>query len=144
MILLDKNIIIYAFMSVLPEQGRITYWLENALNSSEPHLALCESSILAFLRISTNPVIFNPPLPLSEANKIIHKLLTHPNVRVLHPGPEHFRQLAEIMQKHGISADLTMDAHLCVLALRFGAKIATLNTDFVKLPYVGLINPLND
>lgn len=144
MILLDQNIVIYAYMPVRTEHAKVSRWLEQALNDSDTPLFLCETSVLAFLRVTTNHKIFNPPLPLSEAEEIINDLLAHQNVRLLHPGRTHFAQLTKMMREHNISGDLTMDAHLCALALWMGAKIATADKDFKKLPYVGLINPLTD
>lgn len=68
--------------------------------------------------------------------------LENSNVQLYHPSERHFTDLAEFMKEHKFSGNLTMDAHLAVVALITGATLVTRDGDFAKVPYLKTLNPL--
>jgi predicted nucleic acid-binding protein len=56
MILIDANILIYAHVPTLPHHEAARRWLEEQLNESR--VGLPWPSLLAFMRLVTNPRIF--------------------------------------------------------------------------------------
>lgn len=64
MLLPDVNVLIYAHREDAPEHGRYAAWLTSLTEASEP-FALSEIVLASFLRIVTNPRIFDPPTPIS-------------------------------------------------------------------------------
>lgn len=139
--LLDTNILIYAKMNASPEHECVSNWLVNTLDDGTASVLVCETSLLAFLRISTNPKVFAPPLPVKDAREFIGSFLGHPNVTIVHTTVHHYDELTEFMRKYKFPADLVMDAHLATIATRTGAAIATRDKDFKKVPYLKLIDP---
>ena len=137
----DANILIYAKMSGMP-QHRVAYaWMNGALADTNATLLICETTLLAFLRITTNPKVFTPALSILEAGRFVKGLTGHPRVQFFRPGPEHFEEVAALMKKHKFAGNLTMDAHLILMALATGATIVSNDRDFRKVPYVKVIAP---
>lgn len=137
----DANILIYAKMSGMPEHKAAIKWLNAALAEKDASLVVCETTILAFLRITTNRKIFAPPLGIAEAKKFVTGLLAHPRVQLFRPTSDHFAAVADLMKKHAFLGNLTMDAHLAAIALTTGATLVTRDTDFKKVSYLKVEEP---
>jgi predicted nucleic acid-binding protein len=71
LILVDANILIYAGMSVLPQHRAAAEWLDHQLSGLD-RVGLPWSSLLGFLRVTTNPRVFrNPPsIPGSTSDEL--------------------------------------------------------------------------
>ena len=141
--LLDSNILLYAKMEAMAEHSIVKQWLENAVLDQNKSLNICETSILSFLRISTNAKVFKPVLPLTEALIFVESFLACPNVNIIHTSANHYIDLIELMDKFNLRGNLVMDAHLAVLALTIGATLVTRDKDFIKIPYLKTVNPLS-
>lgn len=139
--LLDSNILLYAKMNAMPEHLIISKWLEQAVRDQNNTINICETSILSFVRIATSSKVFNPTLPLNEAQSFIDSLLAASNVNLLLTTPKHYSDLFELIDKHKLQGNLVMDAHLATLALAIGATLVTRDKDFVKIPYLNTLNP---
>jgi len=138
----DSNILIYAKMTGMPEHIAAFTWLNTTLNDSNSIIIVCETTVLSFLRITTNNKVFNPPLPFEEAIAFVTSFLTHPRVSISRISPQHYIDVAEFMKKHNFGGNLTMDAHLAVLAISTGAVLVTRDRDFMRIPYLKILNPL--
>ena len=67
MLLPDVNVLIYAhFEDIVAEQAEYARWLTRLATGSEP-FALSVLVLSGFVRIATNPRIFDPPSPLETA-----------------------------------------------------------------------------
>lgn len=140
--LLDSNILLYAKMDAMPEHDVVARWLEGAVSDQNNTVNICETSVLSFLRIATNPKVFNPTLPGSEAEKFIDSLFNRTNVNLLRASSAHFREVIRLMDKSRFYGNMVMDAHLAVLAMSIGATLVTRDSDFNKIPYLKTLNPL--
>ena len=65
MILVDANLLIYASVDSFPQHARARQWLDERLNGQAP-VGLPWTSLLAYLRISTNPRVFQKPAPVAD------------------------------------------------------------------------------
>lgn len=128
-------------MSGMPEHKAAIKWLNDALADTDATLIVCETTILAFLRITTNRKVFSPALGTDEARKFVNGLLGHPRVQLFRPTAEHFTALFDLIKKYAFHGNLTMDAHLAAIALATGAKIVTCDADFKKIRYLNVIEP---
>lgn len=140
MILVDANVLLYAYHPRADAHERCRAWLERAFSGEEP-VCLAWVTVLAFLRISTNPRVFERPLLSSEALAIVASWLERPSVSMLDAGEacwEIFRALVEDGQ---VSGPLVMDAFLAALAQENGATLATTDRDFVRFPKLKTMNP---
>ena len=140
--LIDSNILVYAEMDGMPEHNAAAAWLAKALADAGSTIIATETSILSFLRITTNKRVFDPPLAFDRAAFFIEKFLNHSNVRIFRPSPTHFVDLADFMKKHNFGGNLAMDAHLAVVAMDTGAVLVTRDGDFNKIPYLKTLNPI--
>ncbi len=139
--LLDANILVYAYNSGSPEHARARRWLETVL--SEPGLVgLAWITILAFLRIATNPRSFRGAYSAREACGILADIFRRPGVVVIEPRERHWEILAGMIIRAQARADLVIDAHLAAMAIEHGAVICTNDRDFSRFPGVKTFNPL--
>lgn len=141
MITVDANLLIYATAEGLPEHHRGKAWLEQTLATDEP-VRLSWGTLLAYLRISTNPRIFKAPLSMERAVSFVTTLLGFPNVSLLEPGPRHWLILSNLLQKGQARAELVSDAHLAALAIENGATLCTNDRDFSRFPGLRVQYPL--
>lgn len=85
MILVDANLLIYAYDESSPYQAASRRWVESIFSGAEP-VRLSWLTLMAFLRITTNPKLFERPLSSREAMDIIQEMTAAPSVRIVHPG----------------------------------------------------------
>lgn len=143
MILLDANVLLYAYNASFTQHGRIRAWLEPLLAGGGP-VALAWQSIMAFLRIGTNPRAFPEPLMVEEALTIMQEWLGHPNVVVLQPTERHWGIFTRLVHAGRLRAGRMMDAHLAALAVEHGAVLGTTDTGFRVFADLRLVNPLDE
>lgn len=141
MILVDANLLLYAYNASFPDHMKAKEWLEGRLSGVEP-VFLAEATILAFLRISTHPRAFESPLLAAEAVTHVREWLARPNVGVLVPGERYWDILSRLLSETRARGPLIMDAHLAALALEHGATLATTDRDFQRFPGLKTHNPL--
>ena len=139
--LIDANLLLYAVDEASPQHGVAKPWLEEQLSGSET-LAFAWAVLLAFVRLATNPRVFEAPLALDDALDLVDSWLEQPNATVLHPTDRHSRLLRELLAPLGTAANLTSDAHLAVLAIEHGAELCSGDADFARFPRVRWLNPL--
>ena len=141
MIILDANVLIYAYNQDAPQHVRATTWLEGLFSGSEL-IGLPWTTLWAFLRICTNPRALPKPMPPKQAFGIINDWLSRPEVRVIQPGPRHSELLEKMIAEGGATGALASDAVLAALALENGATLASTDRDFSRIPGLRWMNPL--
>lgn len=77
MILLDANLLIYAHVTSLTQHHAARSWLDSRLNGPTA-VGLPWPTLLSFVRLVSNPRIFEHPQPISKAWKQIDDWLTCP------------------------------------------------------------------
>ena len=141
MILIDANLLLYAYNSESPHHEPSRNWLEATLSSGQP-VRFALVTLLAFVRIASDRRIYTHPLSPTEACSLIESWLSQPNVRLLQPGPRAWRHLTRMCEEGQAKGALVMDAHLAALAMEHGASIATADRDFMRFPDVRIVNPV--
>lgn len=139
--LVDVNVLLYAIDEDSPHHGVAKPWLEAELSGSET-FAFAWVVLLAFLRLSTNPRVFEKPLGGDEALDLVNSWLEQPNVTIVHPTDRHLQLLRELLTPLGTAANLVNDAHLAALAIEHGAELASGDSDFGRFPGLQWANPL--
>jgi toxin-antitoxin system PIN domain toxin len=140
MIVPDANLLLYSVNSKAPLHRRAKDWLELTFSGSET-IGLSWGSLLAFLRVSTNP-IFPHPLPVDRAFDQIEHWLSQPTAAMVQPGPRHAWILRQLLAPLGTGGNLTSDAHLAALAIEHGAQLCSADSDFARFPGLKWTNPL--
>jgi toxin-antitoxin system PIN domain toxin len=140
-ILLDANLLIYATdpRSERHEQARM--WLDGQL-SGDTRVGLPWESLLAFMRIVTNPKVFERPQTVPVAWRHVEEWLDSECVWVPGPGPAHRSILAGLLRNLGGGPKLIPDAHLAALAIEHGLALCSSDGDFARFKGLRWINPL--
>lgn len=141
MILVDANLLIYAVNKDLPQHKQARAWWEAEL-SGGGDVGLPWVSLMAFLRICTNPRIFESPLSPEQATGFVDEWLDRPNVSAVAPGNAHWAIFKSLVQQAGTAGNLTTDAHIAALALEHGRTVCSADNDFKRFSGVMHINPL--
>ncbi len=142
MILVDANILLYAYLARSEHHAAARAWAEAAFSGPVP-VRLAWTTILAFLRISTNPGLSGRPLRMEEAAAVVDEWLSQPNVDILTPGERHWEILRGLLKAAQVRGALTSDAHLAALAIEHGATLCTCDRDFTRFPGLRILNPLH-
>ena len=116
-------------------------WLETIFSQPEP-VGLSWATILAFLRISTTPEIFQYPFSLAEAVAIVSGWLEPPRGPTWSLAIGIGKIVRELLTKGQAHGPLVTDAHLAALAIEHGATLATSDRDFARFPGLRVLNPL--
>ena len=143
MILLDANVLIYAYNAVESQHEKTKKWLDDVLASSE-WIGLPWVTAWAFLRISTNPRAFRTPLSREQAFQIVNDFLNQPQVTSVEPGAQHLEILRRLAADHQIAGPLMTDAVLAALALEHGADLASTDQGFSRFKTLRWRNPLSE
>ena len=141
MILVDANLLIYAYHPRAEQHEQSRAWLEQVL--SGPDLVrFAWVTLWAFLRIATSFRVFERPLSISDAEAVISSWLAQPAAGILEPGERHWAILCGLLRQGQATGPLVMDAVLAAIALEHGATICTTDRDFSRFSGVVWTNPL--
>lgn len=143
MILVDANLLIYAYHSASPFHERASAWLEEALSGTEP-VGLSWATLHAFLRVTTNPRVLGNPFTIEEATEIVEEWLDRPQVAVPQPGERYWPILHGLLVEARVTGPLVTDAHLAALAIEQGATLCSGDRDFRRFRGLDLFDPLAD
>ena len=140
--LLDANVLLYAYNADSPHHAACRTWLEGALNDAGETVALPWQSILAFVRIATNPRAVNKPLTSEAACGLVRQWLEHPNVVGVGCGERFWPLFCDQVSEAKVSGFLVSDAALAAVALEQGATLCSTDKDFRRFSTLKLIDPL--
>ena len=140
MILVDASVLLYAYEPRSEHHQTCRSWLEKAFSGEEP-VCLAWVTILAFIRIITNPGIFEAPLTASEATDVVASWLARPAVFILEAGERRWELLRTLLLESQLSGAHVMHAFLAALALENGATLVTTDRDFRHFPKLKLSDP---
>jgi uncharacterized protein len=140
-ILIDANLLIYAHVSSFPQHPPARHWLDGQLNGSAA-VGLPWPSMLAFLRLVTNPRVFENPESTRDAWRQVVDWLNCENVWVPQPTERHRELFGELLTLPGIQANLVPDAHMAALALEHGLTLCSTDGDFARFPGLRWLNPI--
>ena len=141
MILVDANILIYAHVESFVQHKAARAWLDQQLNGST-RVGLPWVSLLAFLRLVTNPRVFERPEPMVDAWNQVRAWLACEPAWIPHSTDRHADLLSELLALPGVNANLVPDAHLAALALEHGLTLCSTDGDFARFPALRWRNPL--
>jgi toxin-antitoxin system PIN domain toxin len=141
MIVLDANLLLYAYNADAPQQRTAAEWLKRLLDSGET-VGVPWVTIWAFIRISTNSRVWSNPRSAKEAFAIIGEWLVQPGFVPLNPGPLHASILEKLITDFGASGPLVTDAVLAAIAIEYGSVLASSDQDFRRFPDLKWVNPL--
>ena len=140
MILVDANLLVYAQSRSFPQHEPAREWLDGRLNGPAP-IGLPWPSLLAFVRIISNPRVVDRPRSLPEAWRQVEAWLDCSPAWIPLPTEHHRETLGELLRVVP-RGNLVPDAHLAALAVEHGLTLCSTDGDFARFPGLRWENPL--
>ncbi len=127
--LIDVNVLVYAHREELPEHKDYRTWLQGVLAGDEAY-GMADLVLSGFLRVVTNPRVFNIPTPLDVALAFTDRMRSQPNCVPIAPGSRHWDIFTSLCRSAGAKGYLVPDAYLAALAIESGSEwITTASAD---------------
>lgn len=142
MTLLDVNILVQVHREDADRHEEMTGWLIKEL-ASPAGVAVSDLALSGCLRVITHPKVFKEPTPLEEALEFIADFRSRDEVRLLAPGPGHWRIFTELCRKADAVGNLVPDAYHAALAMEHGCEWITLDRGFARFPGLRWRHPLD-
>ena len=141
MILVDANLLVYAANHGAPEHEHARAWLDTHL-SGTARIGLPWASLLAFVRIVSNPAILRNPVTPRDAWGQVKAWMECDAAWVPLPGARHAEVLETLLDDSLITSRLVPDAHLAALAIEHGLTLCSTDGDFARFRGLKWQNPL--
>ncbi|MBO0802091.1 MAG: PIN domain-containing protein [Nocardiopsaceae bacterium] len=143
MYLVDANILVYSTDAASEHHDAARDWLDEQTAGLPRSVGLPWPSLLAYLRLVTNPRMYAPPADAADAWQRVEDWLSRPATWIPAPGEGHQKALGEIVASARPTGNLVPDAHLAALAREHGLTVASTDSDFAKFNGVPWLNPCN-
>jgi len=137
----DVNVLIYAHREDAPEHEKYAAWLARLAEGAAPY-ALSSVTLGGFLRIVTNPRIFQPATPMGVALAFCRQLMERPTAAFLQPGARHWAIMVDLIERADVRGAMVSDAYLAALAIEHGCQLVTTDSDFARFPSLRWRHPL--
>ncbi len=140
-LLIDTNLLLYAFRPESPEHPLVREWLTGFLIRGE-RLLLTSASLVSFARLATSPRIVRRPVGIDQVLAFIDSLRSVPGTREAEPGSGYAQIFARICSEGRLRGNDIPDAHLAAVAIEQGAGLATHDRGFDRFPGLRTFDPL--
>ena len=141
MILVDANLLIYAVMSDLPQSKAAQAWLDTALGGPT-QVGLPWNSLIAFVRLVSNPRVFRGAVPVEQAWEQVEDWLDAEVAWIPQPTERHRSTVSKLVREVRPRSDDVQDLVLASLAIEHGLVLCSTDGDFAKYPGLSWRNPL--
>lgn len=140
MIVVDVNILVYAYNEHARQHVPARTWLQAAFSGPEP-VGLPWAVIHGFLRLVTDARVTGSPLRLDAAMAIVDEWRVGPSVRVIDPGTRYWGILGQLGRRTDVRGPFVSDAHLAALAIENDAILYTADRDFRRFTGLRVVDP---
>jgi toxin-antitoxin system PIN domain toxin len=141
MIIPDINLLLYAYDEHSPFHGKAARWWSNCL-SGEETVGLPPVVLFGFVRIATNPRVFQQPMAPDDAAGHVRSWLARPCAQVLDAPADHVAEVLKLIEGIGTAGNLVADAQIAALAIANRAVLHTADSDFLRFPGLQWLNPI--
>lgn len=139
--LVDANVLLYAVDRSSPHHARARSWLEEQLNGPR-RVGLAWQSLVAFVRIVTNPRAARDPLTPAQAWRHVDEWLAAPAAWVPVPTAGYAAILGRLVTDLDLRGNLVSDAALAALCLEHGLTMVSADSDFARFSDLRWFNPV--
>jgi len=141
MLLVDVNVLVFAYRTEAHDHLAYRDWLERALESGSP-CGFPDLVLSAVVRLLTHPRIYREPTVLESALKYVEWLREHPTCLPVSPGPRHWQIFITLCRSTSVRGALVTDAYFAALAIEAGAEWITTDRDYARFPGLRWRHPL--
>lgn len=139
--LVDANILLYSVDEDSPFHEPARQWMDSALNGPR-RVGIPWMSLIAFMRIATNPRALRAPLAPVEAWGFVEDWIDAPATWIPQPGRGHREILGRLLASLDLRANLVTDAVLAALCIEYGLEIVSADSDFARFTEITCTNPV--
>lgn len=143
MILVDVNVLVYAFRADANRHREYHRWLLAVLNGTSV-FGMSEQVLAAVVRVTTHPRVFRVPSTAEQAFTFTDALRAHPLCRLIHPGESHWPVFRSLCKHANAKGNLVTDAWYAALAIESGCTWVTADRDYARFPGLSWIDPLSN
>jgi toxin-antitoxin system PIN domain toxin len=141
LILVDANLLVYAYVESMAQHAEARTWLNKKL-SGPNRVGLPWASLLAFVRLVSNPRVFARACSVGQAWQVVESWLDCPTVWIPVPTERHRAVLGAMIHSGTNYSRLVADAHLAALAIEHGLTLQSTDGDFARFAGLRWENPL--
>lgn len=141
MILLDVNVLIYAFRADSERHEEFRDWLLETV-SGDAAFGLSEQVLASVVRITTHPKIYAKPSKTFEAFSFCDKLRELPNCALIYPKARHWEIFHRLCHQSDAKGNLVQDAWLAAIAIESGCEWITTDRDYARFRGLRWRHPL--
>ena len=141
MIVLDANLLIYAYDIQAAQHSPAREWLETKFSESET-IALPWEAVTAFLRITTQGGPLKAPFTMQHAIGIVESWLQQPQVLFLFPNGTTWIALKRLLLESNVSGRSVTDAQFAAAAVAQNAALYSGDYGFKRFRNLDWKNPL--
>ncbi len=141
MILIDTNILVQAGIDSAPHHDRALRWLGGEFADGR-RIGLPWHSLLGFVRLASNRVVFPHGPSVDEAWQSIRVWLSATNAWTPSPTERHVDVISELLESSKVRSRDVMDMHLAALAIEHGLTLCSADVGFARYRGLRLLNPL--
>lgn len=129
----DVNVLVSSHRREDPSNDAMAEWLRSTIASGAA-VGLPSIVLSAFLRIVSNPRAFRDPTPIDIALAYVEDLLAYANVRVVQPGPSHWKVFADLCHRLQPTGNQVPDVYLSAMAIDGGCVWVSADRGFDGVP----------
>jgi toxin-antitoxin system PIN domain toxin len=141
-ILVDTNLLVYAYVKDVPQHEAALEWLDRQLNEVS-QVGLPWAALLAFVRLVSNPRIFRNPVSLPVAWQQVATWLSVASVWIPAPTTRHATILGTLLSTEELKANDVPDAHLAALAIEHDLLLCSGDGGYDRFADLRWQNPLS-
>lgn len=142
MILLDVNVLVYAYRADAADHQAYRRWLEDVVNGDSA-FGLSDLVLSGVLRVLTHPGIFKPPNSIRDALAFVAAVRSSPSCVGVDPGRRHWDIFARLCDGTSARGNHVPDAWLAALAIESGSEWITTDRGFARYPGLKWRHPLH-
>lgn len=139
--LVDANVLLYAHNRDDPRHEAASRWLTDALNGPT-RVGLPWQTLVAFVRIATNPRAYPTPLAPGDAAQQVKEWLDAPRAWVPEPTNRYRQVFSDLVRRYRVRGPLVTDAQLAALAIDHGVTLVSTDADFARFAELAWSDPL--
>ena len=137
----DVNVLVYAHRTESSDHDRYASWVKQLAVGPEP-FGLSDNVCAAFVRIVTNPRLWEPPTSPRDAVEFVVRLRRRRACRLLVPGPGSWPIFTRLIEATSARGKLVADAWLAAQVMEHACTLVTCDGDFARFPDLRWLHPL--
>ncbi|MCL2781796.1 MAG: PIN domain-containing protein [Actinomycetia bacterium] len=144
MIVADVNVLLAAHFESHPHHSQAHPWLVRALANDGDPVVVPDLVWVGFVRLATNPRVFDPPSTLTEAMAFVSAVLGAPGYQSMPGLLDGVGQFLAVCRSALVPSRLVTDAYIAAVAIAHACPVATFDRDFRRFDGLDTIIPTAD